>query len=292
MDFITGAKFQDLSYVSLSKEEHRQFESKSEFGTYIDIDTFNPNDYDNPYIVYANNSLINQTKQSLIDSDLYNKLKQFRNDFILILHNADQDFEERHIPFLEIEKCNHIYAQSVNIKHPKLTPIPMGIANSMWPHGNIDTLKKHTNTLPDIKTNLAYYNFSLEGEHRWHQRIKCREALCKNKFKWNETTSFGDYLNKLKDYKFCFSPPGNTLDCYRMWECLYLKVIPVCERNELTEYYSKLFPIVLVDDWNDITPKYLENIYEKEDINWNNYDLLQFSNLFEHLQIKPYKTYK
>ena len=60
MDFITGAKFQDLSYVSLSKEEHRQFESKSEFGTYIDIDTFNPKSYDNPYIVYANNSLINQ----------------------------------------------------------------------------------------------------------------------------------------------------------------------------------------------------------------------------------------
>lgn len=287
MDFITGEKFQDLSYVSFSKEEHRKFESKNVNNTYIDIDTFDPKGYDNPYIVYVNNSLINQSKPTLKNSELYNKLQQFKNEFILILHNADQDFEEIHIPFLEIEKCKHIYAQSVNIEHPKLTPIPMGIANEMWYHGNTEILEKHIGSLPILKTNLAYYNFSLEGEHRWHQRIKCREALCKNKFEWCEPVSFDKYLERLKTYKFCFSPPGNTLDCYRMWECLYLKVLPVCEKNALTKFYSKLFPIVLVDDWNEITPEYLENIYEKYKRKWKNYDLLQFSNLVSHLQIKP-----
>ena len=289
MDFITGEKFQDLSYVSFSKEEHRKFESKNEFGKYIDIDKWDVVDYDNPYIVYANNSLINQSKERLLESDLYGKLKGFKNPFILILHNADQDFEERHIPFLEIENCERIYAQSVNILHSKLTPIPMGIANSIWPHGNTQTLQDHVDSLPIEKTNLAYYNFSLEGEHRWHQRIKCREALCVQKFKWNTTKNFSEYLDRLKTYKYCFSPPGNTLDCYRMWECLYLKVIPICERNRLTEYYSNLFPIVLVDNWKDITPIFLESIYSSIN-NWGNYPLLEFSNLVAHLKIKPYRT--
>ena len=63
-----------------------------------------------------------------------------------------------------------------------------------------------------------------------------------------------------------------------MWECLYLKVIPICHRNILTEHFSKLFPIVLVDDWKDrkelgMDIQYLEQNYERLS-NWKNYYLL------------------
>ena len=67
-----------------------------------------------------------------------------------------------------------------------------------------------------------------------------------------------------------------------MWECLYLRVIPVCHRNIVTEYFSKLFPIVLVDDWNDLNLDYLEKNYETLS-NWKNYYLLDCDLYYKYI---------
>jgi hypothetical protein len=69
------------------------------------------------------------------------------------------------------------------------------------------------------------------------------------------------------------SPEGNGIDCHRMWECLYLKVIPICHRNVVTEYFAKIFPIVLVNDWQDLDLEYLDKHYNSLS-NWSNYYLL------------------
>ena len=68
----------------------------------------------------------------------------------------------------------------------------------------------------------------------------------------------------------------------RMWECFYLKVIPICERSILTEYYSKIFPIVLIDDWDDLNLESLRKNYDKYN-KWDNYYQLDFQFISEEV---------
>ena len=42
-----------------------------------------------------------------------------------------------------------------------------------------------------------------------------------------------------------------------------MNVIPICLKNKLVEYYSRYFPIVLLDDWSDLDPKTLKKNYSK-----------------------------
>lgn len=285
MKVIKGELFQNLADISISKREHLEFESQDFSGKWYDVDNFDFTNFDNPFIVYANNSLINSTKPALLQSNLFDKLQHFQNPFILILHNADQDFTDKHIKYLEIENCQHIFAQSITIDHPKLTLLPMGIANKFWSYSNEEKIIELINK--DIfKYKTLYFNFSLEGDHRHSQRINCYNALIKNGFKVNEKLPNDEYLEELAKHYFCACPPGNTLDTYRLYECLYLKVIPICERNETTELLASHFPIWLVDDWNEITlDNLIENIEKPQSNLWQNYNDLDFDNIVEKLGI-------
>lgn len=286
MKVIKGEIFQNLADIAISKVEHLPFESQDFKGTWYDIDTYDFTDFDNPFLVYCNNSLINQTKPSIITSDLYGKLKQFKNKFILILHNADQDFTENHIKFLDLPNCDHIFAQSITIDHPKLTLLPMGLPNKHWHYSNEESILE-VSRRETVKAKTLYFNFSMEGEHRYSQRKNCYETLLKNGFEQNQTQPVDRYFEELSEYWFCACPPGNTIDTYRMYECLYLKVIPICERNETTELIASHFPVLLVDDWNEVTIDRLTTFIEKNEADvWQNYLDLDFDNLVDKLGIK------
>ena len=91
---------------------------------------------------------------------------------------------------------------------------------------------------------------------------------------------YQSYLYLLSSYKFAICPEGNGLDTHRFWECLYLKTIPICLKNPITKYYSKLFPIYLLDDWNDLDLNKLNHFYNDSLKKWegNNYrDNLNFN---------------
>ena len=61
-----------------------------------------------------------------------------------------------------------------------------------------------------------------------------------------------------------------------------MKVIPICERSILTEYYSKIFPIVLIDDWDDLNLESLRKNYDKYN-KWDNYYQLDFQFISEEV---------
>jgi hypothetical protein len=81
--------------------------------------------------------------------------------------------------------------------------------------------------------------------------------------------SLSDYIQALSTFKFAICPEGNGIDTHRFWECLYLKVIPICPRNIVTEYYSKMFPVVLLDRWEDLNIDAIGAFYKT--CNWSNY---------------------
>jgi hypothetical protein len=106
-------------------------------------------------------------------------------------------------------------------------------------------------------------------------RKKCYEQIIKQNIPFHLTNlEFGDYLRELKKYKYCISPEGNGIDCYRTWEALYMKTIPICKRSILVEEFAKTFPIYIIDDWKDLSINDLKKQYDT--FSWDNWNQLDF----------------
>ena len=281
MKIIAGDRIQERCDISISKLEHKEHESRLLTDS-IDIDSYDFSNYDNPNKIYVNSSLINFSKPVLAQSKLFEKLKEFKNPFDLVLHNSDQPFDEQYLKYFEIQNLNRIFTQNVNVVHKDVIPIPIGIANDVWPYGDQEGFKKKLNNIKE-KTNFIYFNFRVEGGVRGEHRPQCYKAGLEKGLEYNKTLSFLDYIDELSTYKYCLSPEGNGIDCHRMWECLYLKVIPICGRNILTEYFSKIFPIVLIDDWDNLDLNFLEKNYDNYS-NWENYNLLDLDSFLQYVK--------
>jgi len=286
MNIITGEKFQSLCdhYISKELDSEVKLKGTTESEKYLDIESFDFTDFDNKEMVYCNSGLVSATKQKLIDLKLFDKLQQFKNPFKLILHNSDQRFYEKQLEYLDIPNCKKIYTQNMDVVHDDVIPLPIGVANSCWKWGNLDIFDEVLNTDIDTKSNFIYANFTKTGGVRDENRLECYENIESQNIPFVENLEYRDYLNKLKTYKYCVSPQGNGIDCHRMWEALYLKVVPICIRSKLISHFSTLFPIYIVDRWEDLDVKVLEKSYSK--FNWDNYKLLDFEKYIKHIGLK------
>lgn len=253
-DIITGEKIQKLAELYIGTNGDFMFNPKIKYDKTLklEINKWN-NIIDNPKIIfcYPHNLQLFSEKVSLL-----------KNKFILITHNSDQN----------IYKCEYIYkilncdklivwfGQNLTFTTEKLKLLPIGIANSQWPHGEI---KMFTNIqiLNNInnKTEFIYFNFNIYTNEK--KRKECYNKLSQ-KIKFLSNINPSDNIIRLSKYKFCICPEGNGLDTHRIWECFYVNTIPIVEKNEFTLILKKKnLPIVLLDDWNDINYETLQNIY-------------------------------
>ena len=265
MIVIQGERFQDLCKTQISKMEHKQFESNMDS---IDIDNFDFTDFDNSELVYCNVGLVNETKPVLAESKLYEKLQQFKNPFKLILHNADDSFEKEHLKYFNIPNCKKVYSQNVNVVDSRVEFLPIGIANHFWKWGKSQIVDEVIQEEID-KTDFVYAWFQERDN-----RVDCYDNVRREGIPIVKSMEYKDYLRKLKTYKYCISPEGNGIDCYRTWEALYMKTIPICKRSILVEEFAKTFPIYIVDDWKYLNVKDLEKQYDT--FNWDNWHQLDF----------------
>ena len=82
-------------------------------------------------------------------------------------------------------------------------------------------------------------------------------------------------MEELSNYKFALSPNENGIDCHRTWECLYLDVIPIVEKNNVIDNFIEL-PILIINDYNIITKEFLEKKYvefKNKIFNYNKLDI-------------------
>lgn len=150
-------------------------------------------------------------------------------EFILITHNADHSAPNRYIDILNNPFLIKWFAMNVDYCNEKIQPIPIGIANEQWEHGNEEVLRKVMEM--DIpKTGFCYCNFSL---HTHPSRSEIYNLLKKCDWITFETEHLGfeDYLKKLKSFEYVISPRGNSVDCHRTWEALYVGTTPIVERS-------------------------------------------------------------
>jgi len=155
--------------------------------------------------------------------------------FCLYFHNSD-DIVDR-FDFLSNPQIHKIYAQHINNRNPKAHLLPIGIANSMYSHGNLDTLYEiMTNTYYLRKNQSIYVNMDTTT-------FAYRQQVLNKIFQYRfagfiQKKPFRKYLEELSYHRFCLCVRGNGIDTHRFWESLYLGVIPVIINNKHTECSS------------------------------------------------------
>lgn len=182
------------------------------------------------------------------------------HSYVLIIHNSDENIDERYRQYINMySNIVCVFAQNAMIIHPRLEALPIGIANTMWPHGNTECVARTRVALCDVvhaKDKLCYIQFNQ------HTNSHVRKAA------WTATKYFGnapmlgypEYLKCLARHHYAVCPIGNGADTHRFWECLYVGTIPiVLEGCSLIEHWKRIgLPMLIVKDWEQITPTYLE----------------------------------
>ena len=146
------------------------------------------------------------------------------------------------------------------IAHPKMHPLPLGMANKYWPHGDTSIMDGIRSQLTTCTKNiLLYVNFDTNTNPT---RLEIFNYFAEQPFSHVEKPKpFNTYLQDLAQSKFVISPPGASLDCHRIWEALLVDCIPVVMHSPL-DFLLHDLPVLIIDDWHEVTETFLNQKYE------------------------------
>ncbi len=173
------------------------------------------------------------------------------------------------------DRTREIFMQSLNspkiiawfsvhactLSHHKFHPIPLGIIQT---RAHYENRSEMTNFFAQLRQNernkLLTMNFLMQNKPSRTEVYKLFEnaSFCDKA----HTLPFLDYLKHMAQFKFALSPRGVAIDTYRTWEAMLVGTIPVVESSQLDGLYADL-PILIIKDWNEITPSFLEQKYKE-----------------------------
>lgn len=130
---------------------------------------------------------------------------------------------------------------NIEMHHPKIRKIPIGVGEPERVNGNHETLERlHNSRLP------------------WNEKL---ESICipycgnTHSSRVHQSTlpklAFEDYMREISKHKFVVCPRGNGIDTHRVCETLLMGSVPVLEHSGLDDMYVR-FPCILVDSFDSI----------------------------------------
>lgn len=209
--------------------------------------------------------------QQFIHSILPFLNNQFK--YVLYIHNSDHSFTVDYKKLVDSNIIEKIYIQNIdlNIDTDKITLLPIGIANSMWKHGNILELYSIMSHIYKInKVDSIYVNIN-PNTYLYRKNI-LDKIVEKGSLRLNTSKPYKEYLMELSRYRFCLCIRGNGIDTHRFWESLYLGVIPVIINNKTTQctnfvnYLNKLnipFYEIKIDNLDTVFTKYTSEYFNE-----------------------------
>ena len=156
----------------------------------------------------------------------------------VISHNGDTGFGPQHTPLLDEPNVYAWFAQNPSTEHPKLTPLPIGIANPRWEHGHVPSFLAAMSRVK-LKTQLVCAHFNV----RTTDREQCQQLTGVAA----TALPLHAYLDSTAASYFALSPAGFGIDCHRTWEALYLRAIPILPRHLAFRQYP--YPMIMIDSW-------------------------------------------
>jgi hypothetical protein len=196
-------------------------------------------------------------------------------NYIIMAHNSDLPIDNKFLKLLNNNQNITIYSQNIDLINKNVYSIPIGIANSMWKHGNVNIMHKfiEISKRKELinRNNKIYVNFTVETYPIYRKYVL--GELSKHNFVDIDLTikSYEIFLLNMINYKWIASPRGNGIDCHRTWEALYLGCIPLVDRNINNSFYNDL-PLIYIDDWSNISYEYLQDKTDEIIKNYNNYN--------------------
>jgi len=204
-----------------------------------------------------------------------------RNKFILITHNSDQPFTDRHYEMIQ-NSVSKVYAINCTCTNPNVKTIPIGFRyEPLIPFRGqqmktTDIIQKIPNIINE-KPILLYMNFVIATNKE--KRTECFNNFAKEQWVTKEEiVSLEDFYMSILKSKYTLSPQGNGIDCHRIYESIYFNSIPILKTTPMDNYYRRL-PVIIVEDWSEVTEAFLTENYEnyysnllkwKKDNDWLN----------------------
>ena len=164
----------------------------------------------------------------------------------------------------------------------KVIPAPYGVQRKMNPTDNrMDFLKSYMKYAQPKKFRYLLYVSHNEESNQKRKGIK---DLFENK-SWakvdRERVNYSSFLGSLYQSKFMICPEGNAIDCHRNWEVLYMRRVPIMKRHTYLEQLYKNYPVLFVDDYNQVTEQLLiDNDFLFQQIQELDFNCLYLNNFF------------
>jgi hypothetical protein len=267
----TGEKIQTIAYLyfGVKSDFERNPFIKKQVKRHFPLHLLSK-PYRNPPIVFCYSHQI---------YEFVKRIHFLKNDFVLITHNEDENIvvnpEIMHV--LHYPRLKKWYAQNLCFEHEKIDFLPIGFANSHWPHGNLDYLKQFDTTKLHIKTKKVFFQFSITTNPIIRQ--PCFDNL-KDKIPFLNHIHPNQNLLRLKEYEFCICPEGNGVDTHRLWECFTLKVVPIVLNSPFTNTLKKQnLPLVVLKSWDE----YNESLLRYEDYSFETVKNITFSKIRDRI---------
>jgi len=225
-------------------------------------------------------------------------LPQLKHAFVLVSGDSDLCTPKEALNknlFLTLTNNAYLlkwFAQNTQIQnHPKIIQLPIGLdyhtisnnKNCGWKKDSEYHLPRHQEKiLVDIRStmkpfyersSLIYINFSLHND-RFEQRKLALETIPSHLISINQDfIKRSDTWVNITNHAFVLSPFGNGMDCHRTWEALCLGAIPIIKAPNFKNLFENL-PVLIVNEWTDITKELLDKTIEDFKNRQFNYDKL------------------
>jgi hypothetical protein len=256
-----------------------------------DIDTYVDKSFQDGTTIYIKVDFIRHFSKILLPKIQYT--------FILISGLSDYTipynlFPENEVePFINNPKMIHWYVCNCAIEHVKITKIPLGLdyhtlsnQSTFWGNQEMPIYQemKIAQVLDIAKTSeerklqcYSNFHFAIYGERFGYSRKDVIDRVPKEivYYEPEKTTRLQSWKNQV-EYAFVISPHGNGLDTHRTWEALVLGCIVIVKKSPLDCLYQDL-PVVILDDWSELTQELLEKTKIDFSVKTFNYKKLELS---------------
>jgi hypothetical protein len=218
------------------------------------------------------------TKTDYLLEDLV-KISKLKHEVILITGNSDLVIDKEHLRVLP-PNVKMWFATNAIVSHERIITIPLGIENyepaKRAGHGvGYDRVKdkdKFISTYVErVPTKFVYSNFNVFTNYKHRNDIRTISIETPH-IDWEEPNlSIDSFFDKILDYEGVICAQGNGPDTHRVYETLYLNRIPITFNKPLYELLYHKFPIVYLDDQNELRnfEKLSTLIKEQQTKEWN-----------------------